>query len=77
MQLLTTFQFLASGNLIEGAGWQVKDILIHLEMCQVHSVGWHNFSQNIRLPYTMGEQANIKMQFSAMSTFPNVISAID
>ena len=31
----------------------------------------------IRFPYTVGEQANIKRQFAAMSGFPNVIGAID
>ncbi len=34
-------------------------------------------SQYIRFPYTVGEQANIKRQFAAMSGFPNVIGAID
>uniref|UniRef100_A0A9J8BH65 Putative nuclease HARBI1 n=1 Tax=Cyprinus carpio carpio TaxID=630221 RepID=A0A9J8BH65_CYPCA len=31
----------------------------------------------IKFPYTVGEQANIKRQFAAMSGFPNVIGAID
>ncbi|KAF1376263.1 hypothetical protein PFLUV_G00209030 [Perca fluviatilis] len=31
----------------------------------------------IRFPYTAREQAEIKMQFAAMSGFPNVIGAID
>lgn len=34
-------------------------------------------SQYIWFPYTVGEQANIKRQFAAMSGFPNVIGAID
>ena len=34
-------------------------------------------SRYIRCPYTVGEQANIKRQFAAMSGFPNVIGAID
>lgn len=63
-------------ELTEKAGWQVKDILILLELCQVHNIGWHNFSQNIRFPYT-SEQAHIKMQFAATSTFRNVISTIE
>uniref|UniRef100_A0A9J8DJ69 Putative nuclease HARBI1 n=1 Tax=Cyprinus carpio carpio TaxID=630221 RepID=A0A9J8DJ69_CYPCA len=31
----------------------------------------------IKFPYTVGEQANIKRQFAAMSGFPNVIGTID
>lgn len=31
----------------------------------------------IRLPYMVGEQGNNNVQFAAMSSFPNVIGAID
>ena len=34
-------------------------------------------SRYIKFPYTVQEQAEIKMQFAAMSDFPNVIGAID
>ena len=34
-------------------------------------------AQYIQFPYTVGEQANIKRQFAALSGFPNVIGAID
>lgn len=34
-------------------------------------------SRYIRFPYTVVEQANSKRQFAAMSSFPNVIGAID
>lgn len=34
-------------------------------------------SRYIRFPYTVREQAEIKMQFAAMSGFPNIIGAID
>ncbi len=34
-------------------------------------------SRYIRFPYTVREQAEIKMQFAEMSGFPNVIGAID
>ena len=33
--------------------------------------------QHIQFPFTVGEQANSKAQFAAVSGFPNVIGAID
>lgn len=34
-------------------------------------------SQDIRYPYSVGEHANMKRQFVAMSGFPNVMGTID
>lgn len=48
MQLQTVF--LESGNLAEGAGWQVKHSLSLLDMCQVHDVEWHIFPPEHETP---------------------------
>lgn len=36
-----------------------------------------NISQYIRILYILGEQANIKIQFHAMSDFPNEMGTTD
>ncbi|XP_042275403.1 putative nuclease HARBI1 [Thunnus maccoyii] len=79
LQVLTTLGFLATGTfqreLADRSG--ISQPTFNRVMTDVLGgiIGLlHLF---IKFPYTVGEQANKKAQFAAVSSFPNVIGAID
>ena len=79
VQVLTTLGFLATGTfqheLADRSG------ISQPSLSAIMPALWRGLIEltprYITFPYTAVEQANIKMQFAAMSSFPNVIGAID
>lgn len=79
IQVLTTLGFLATGTFQREMADRSGISQPTLSRVMPHVLGGiialsHFY---IMFPYTVGEQANKKMQFAAMSGFPNVIGAID
>uniref|UniRef100_A0A8C9Z230 Putative nuclease HARBI1 n=1 Tax=Sander lucioperca TaxID=283035 RepID=A0A8C9Z230_SANLU len=79
IQVLTTLGFLATGcfqwELADRSGISQPSLsaLMPAVLEGIINIGY----RYIRFPYTAREQGEIKMQFAAMSGFPNVITAID
>jgi len=79
LQVLTTLGFLATGafqrELADRSG--ISQPSLSRAMPAVWNGLIRMSPRYIKFPFTVGEQANIKLQFAAMSRFPNVIGAID
>ena len=79
LQVLTTLGFLATGTfqreLADRSG--ISQPTFSRVMPDVLGGIISLSQQYIKFLYTVGEQANKKVQFAAMSCFPNVIGAID
>ena len=63
----------------EGAGQPIGTVPVNPEPSHASHVGrnYLHLSRYIKFPYNAVEQANIKAQFEARASFPNVIGAID
>lgn len=79
LQVLTTLGFLATGTfqreLADRSGISQPTFSRVMPDVLGGIIGLSHLY--IKFPYTVGEQANKKAQFAAMSGFPNVIGAID
>uniref|UniRef100_A0AAR2JGW4 Putative nuclease HARBI1 n=1 Tax=Pygocentrus nattereri TaxID=42514 RepID=A0AAR2JGW4_PYGNA len=79
LQVLTTLGFLATGcfqrELADRSG--ISQPSLSSMMSGVLSGIIKLTGRYIRFPYTLSEQADIKVQFAAVAGFPNVIGAID
>uniref|UniRef100_A0A8C9Z1S6 Putative nuclease HARBI1 n=1 Tax=Sander lucioperca TaxID=283035 RepID=A0A8C9Z1S6_SANLU len=75
VKLLATLQILASGSFqaVIASAVGISQSPLSRIIAQVFKGEF----RYIRFPYTAREQGEIKMQFAAMSGFPNVITAID